>query len=448
MAFNYLSRETVRAGLATIVDQAIVSGTSFGLSVIIARKASKEELGVYVLGVSIALFLTGLQNSLVTMPYRFYSPRPEGKIDIGYAGSTLIHTCGLVAASVLVLAGSAAVLSHRAGIPGLAKLTWILAGVIGFILFREYARQVCFAWRQPGRAIVMDSVAAGIQIGGLLLLAHFGLVSAAKAFLVTGAAFCLAGLWWFASNWQKFDVRLSSVLSDFGLNWSFGKWVVAGGLIYTARSNLYPWFLASFQGTAATATFAACMGVTLFSNPFFIAFANFLGPKTAHDFASGGMTALRRVVYKTTLLVSAGMLAFAVVIMIVGGKLVVIIYGSQYAGSGTIISVLALSLLATSVSLGVDAALYAMKRPSVIFKANVLGFCITLFLGLWMAKYYGPLGAAFGLLASSVVTTTSKYFALVKLASDIGADERPRPLRGIGAFRPESSPVSNTGTEG
>ena len=437
MAFTYLSWETACTGLVTVIDQAIVSGTSFCLSVIIARRGSKEQLGVYVLGMSIVLFVTGLHNSLITMPYIFYSPRPDGRIDAQYAGSTLIHACGLSIIGVIVLVGVAGIASHRVGISGLENVVWALAGVITFILLREYARKVCFAWRQPGTAIAMDLLAAVIQIGGLLFLCRLGFLSATATFWVIGAAYCFATLWWLVSKRQHFDVKLSRVVSDLSLNWSFGKWIVAGNVIYTARSSLYPWFLASLHGTAATATFAACMGVTLFANPFFIALSNVLGPKAAHSFANGGIVALCRVVHKTTLLVSVSMAFFAVGILIVGDKLVILIYGNQYAGSGPIISVLVLSLIAGAVALGFDAGLYAMNRANAIFHAYVLGLCVTVFVGFWMAKYYGPLGAACGLLAASIVTSTSKYLSLSRLINGVTKETAHRLPR-IENVGPES----------
>lgn len=447
MALSYLSWETVSTSLATFIDQAIVSGTSFCLSVIIARTSSKDELGLYVLGMSIVLFVIGLQNSLITMPYIFHSPRPDGRIDARYAGSTLIHACCLSILVVIVLIGAASITSHRVGISGLGSVIWALSGVITFVLLREYARMVCFAWRQPGVAITMDLLGAGIQISGLLLLSRMRLLSAAAAFWLTGIAFGLALLWWIASQRKNFEVNWSTVRPDLRLNWSFGKWIVAGGLIYTARSSLYPWFLASLHGTAATATFAACMGVTLFTNPFLLAFSNFLGPKAAHNFANGGIVGLLRVVYKTTLLVSVFLTVFAVGIFIVGDKLIVLIYGNQYAGSGPIISVLALSLVAGAVTLGFDAALYALNRPNAIFHANVLGLCITLFFGFWMAKYFGPLGAAYGLLAASVVTSISKYVSFSRLLKDESVKDAPNRLPRAAGFGPGSVGIADSISE-
>jgi O-antigen/teichoic acid export membrane protein len=447
-ALSYLSWETMCTGLATIVDQAIVSGTSFCLSVIVARKCSKEELGVYVLGMSVIQFVTGFQTSLITMPYTFYSPRSDGAIDTQYAGSALIHQFGLSILTVLTLLGAGMMVVDRVGVPGLDRMVWILGAVITFILLREFARRLCFAWLRPGTAILMDLLAAVTQVGGLLVLSRLGLLSAKSAYWVTGSACALAALWWLASIRQNFDVRWSGVIADLMRNWSFGKWILAGGLIYTARSELYPWFLAALHGTSATATFAACMGVVLFSNPFFIASSNFLGPKAAHNLASGGITALRRVVYKATLLVSVAVALFAVVLLFFGGRLVTLIYGARYAGGGPVVSVLVLGLLAIAVALGFDAGLYAMNRPRAIFQANLMGLGATALFGFWMAKYYGPLGAAYGFLASSVITSASKYFLFSRLCNADSIKTASHRLSAAGPFEPESVSMADTGTQG
>ena len=447
MTPNYLSWETVRTGAATIVDQAIVSGTSFCLSVIIARREPKEELGLYVLGLSIVLFIIGIENSLVTVPYVFRSPRLGGKTNARYAGSTLIHVCGLSLIAIISLVGAAAIARHRGGIPGLGNILWALASVIAFILLREYARRVSFAWQAPGKALVIDLLAAVIQVGGLLLLFRMDLLSAAAAFGVTGVAFCLAALWWLRSNRRNFEVRYGSVISDLELNWSFGKWIAAGSVVYTARSNLYPWFLATLHGTGATATFAACVGVILFANPFFIAMGNVIGPKAAHNLADGGIVSLRRAVRKTTLLVSVFMAGFTICICVVGARLITLVYGDQYAGGGPIVYVLVVSLLATSISLGVDAALYAMDRPESIFYANCFGMGVTVLFGFWMAKYYGPLGAAWGLLAAAIVTSTSKYISYSRLVVVTAAKETARALAGLGSLGAESVQIAHGGNE-
>ena len=70
-----LTRGHSAAGDPFLADQGVSSATNFLTGVIIARACSKEELGLYMLGFSLVLFVTDLQTSLISTPYMVYAPR-------------------------------------------------------------------------------------------------------------------------------------------------------------------------------------------------------------------------------------------------------------------------------------------------------------------------------------------------------------------------------------
>src|SRR5207244_2970301 len=63
-----------KSGLS-VLDQAVVSGTSFATSVLLGRCASQEDLGVYYLALSVVFFARGVQEQLVSAPYMIYCSR-------------------------------------------------------------------------------------------------------------------------------------------------------------------------------------------------------------------------------------------------------------------------------------------------------------------------------------------------------------------------------------
>src|ERR1035437_4034789 len=83
------STTTARQGVLSLVDQGVVSATNFLTGVIIGRACSKEELGLYMLGFSLILLVTGLQTTLICTPYMVYAPRLKGSAHALYTGSTL-----------------------------------------------------------------------------------------------------------------------------------------------------------------------------------------------------------------------------------------------------------------------------------------------------------------------------------------------------------------------
>lgn len=229
--------------LLTLVDQAIVSGASFLVGVIIGRVGGKEQLGLYVLGLTIIGLLMVLQVVLIWAPYTVFSPQREGLEHALYTGSTLVHQLGLSALGILSLSGMGILLSWGWGPSGLKEVVWTLAIAGSFIAFREYIRQVCFAALQFKVAIVIDGGTALVQCGALLWLAYLDKVSASSAFLALALGCGLASLSWLALARKSLALSLSQVISDLGRNWSFGKWVLGTNLAEFANWPLYQWIL-------------------------------------------------------------------------------------------------------------------------------------------------------------------------------------------------------------
>src|SRR5262245_10524211 len=69
-----VARTTAQA-LLSLLDQAVVSGTSLLTTMVIARFGSKEELGAYSVAFAIVLLIIGVHESLIATPYTIYGCR-------------------------------------------------------------------------------------------------------------------------------------------------------------------------------------------------------------------------------------------------------------------------------------------------------------------------------------------------------------------------------------
>jgi O-antigen/teichoic acid export membrane protein len=395
-------------GFFSLADQAVASITNFVTGVIIARSSSKEEFGLYMLGFSLILLVTDLQTSLIATPYMVYAPRLKGRAHALYAGSTLIHQ--VVFSLLGMLALGCAAIGSRFGIGprGLEPVLWALGAMVGLIMLREFVRRICFAGLKLRSVLVFDICVGLAQVGGLLLLAHLGVMSASVAYCWIGPVCGIAALIWLWLEKDFFHLQLAQSVADLRTNWTFGRWVFASGLVYTASANLYPWLLAFFHGPAAAGVFAACVGVVSASNPALLGLQNFVGPKTAHEFASKGQRALRRFVLKVSglLAIPVGLLTLALIIW--GGRFVTLLYGKRYAGNGLVVAVLAVNLLVMAVGFSFSRALLAMERARVDFVLNLVALVMMLTLGLWLVRTHGALGAAIGLVGATLATSLVK----------------------------------------
>jgi O-antigen/teichoic acid export membrane protein len=394
---------SIGKALLTVIDQGVASVANFATQIIIGRYCLPAEFGLYLLGFSIVIFSINTQNSLITSSYVVFSPRKEGEEFTVYSGSALMHQLGLAGFIMFCLAVAAICFFAGPGTEGLDRVIGVLVVAIFFVLLKEFARQVSFARLHTHIALLIDSCAAAVQIGGLLLLAYTGLLRADRAFMLAGAGSAAAGGIWLISRRHIFRPVRGRILRDLRHNWRFSRWIFAMNFAYMGSMLSYPWIITWFHGPDETGIFAACNVVVLLTNPFLLGMSNFLGPKAAHAWTARGVPGVKNVVNKATLFFCVTMIGFCLLMVVAGGLMLRILYGDTYTAHKLTVIVLSCSQLAWSFTVPVNFALNAIERPDVAFKSLALSLVCTGTFGLWLTGELGALGAACGMLAGNAL---------------------------------------------
>ena len=410
-----LVRTAVRDGLLPLVDQAVVSGARFFVTVMVGRICGPEELGVYSLGFTVWMLIACAQESLISLPYTIYGNRLKGRQRTECAGSALAHCGMLTAVAVIGLALAGILMTMGFGLPRLAPVIWILAGIVPFMLLLEFARRFAFAHLRLTAALVLDLAVATILIAGLSLLALTGALSAVTAYAVMGLGCAVGGIAWLGFTRKRFAVKRQPVLRDLSRNWSFGRWAFAGRMVLVTHGQVIPWLLAAMLGTAATGIYFACETVVMLSNPLLLGVGNVLTPRIARAFAQGGRRQVRWVVGKATLMLAIVMAPVCVLFVILGDRILLILYGSEFAGRQYTIAALAIAVLAHALGMAAASGLWVLERPRVTFAANLLGLTITLVMASLLVKPFGILGAACAVPVGRTVASAVQYIAICRL---------------------------------
>ena len=409
-----------RKGSLALFDQALVSGTNFATSVIIGRLCSKEELGLYALALSILLIARGIQDQVVGTPYMVYCNHRSGKALSSYTGSILVHQLGLSLAVMIGLLGIIGL--NMAGI-GPAKLTptvWALLGAIPFLLLRDWIRQVNFAHLHMPVAILLDLTVCVLQLTSLLVLARLGLLAVTAVYLVMGLSSAIAVLGWFLLRRQPLHFIPSRIIADWWHNWSLAKWALGCLLLSSTVPYIAPWTLAAAHGVQATGVLAACTSLAGVAQMFLMGMSNYISPQTARAYATGGIVELRRVLFKAALLLGATIGSFCLLLLLAGGRLLVLVYGSKYAGYGVVVACAAGYVLALAYDTLAANALWAMERPQANFAGNLSALLVTAAMAFLLIRPLGPAGAALttfsGVAAGAAIrgVTVFRLFARVQ----------------------------------
>lgn len=397
----------LRHSALAVIDQAIVSGTSFVTSVLLARHSTREQVGSYYLALSVLLLARGIQEQVICAPYMVYChKRPPAEAG-RYAASALLHHA-LFSWPLFLLV----VLAAFSGLgPDELRGLWLAVGCGGpLILLRECVRQMSFAHLRLGQAVLLDSLACVLQLGLIGVAASCGQLTVSKTLLILALAAGLPAIGWLAAAAPWLKPSLQAAKEDLVLNWQFGRWALASHLLAALTPYLMPWAVAWSHGTAETGLWGAANTLVGLSNIFLMGLCNSLSPRAARAYATGGSSALKEVLLKTAILFGATLGSLCLLAWICGEWIAVTLLGSQFTGIGPLVGLLSVSVLVNSLGVVAGNGLWAMDRPRASFLADAVALGVVVVTAAWWVPQGGPLGAAAATLAGTSVD------AVVRLA--------------------------------
>lgn len=415
---------TARKGVVSLADQSIVSGTNFFTRVIVGRVCGPADLGNFALGMSLAIFVVCVQQSLISTPYTIHTSRLHGKARARCAGAALVQHFLLAALSILVLFAGNTALVVGVGTADLTLVIWMSIAALPFLLLREFARRVAFAHLHMKSALAIDAAASSLQMIGIISLVAVAALSSAAAFVVIGIASGVAGVGWVIGSRRQFSVRLRQLPVHWQRNWNLGKWMFLSHIAMMLQSGgIILWILKFAHGTTAAGVFAACLTIPLIANPFVLAVGQLLTPKVAQAFAHGGVDGLCRAIRRWSALLAITMIVFCGLVLLFGGTLLRFLYGDRFAGQEPVIWVLSVSTLLSAVGMPVGSGLWTLQKSAADFRVTLISLVITLLAVLALVQVWELMGVACGLAAGRLVGLVARWVSFTRMLRLARANE-------------------------
>ncbi len=407
--------ERMRSVLATsaiaLADQCVVSGLGFATSILIGRY-STEMLGLYFLAMSIVFFARGIQESLITAPFKVYCHRHDDESLAGYAGSSLAQHFALTIFISISLVGIG-LLPAQIWMPvGLRPVLFMLAITLPLISLRELFRQLSFARLRFFNALAIDFCVASTQLIGLYWLASTEQLTVPRVYSVIAVACGFASIGWLLTARQRLRFERSRTLADLKRNWSFGRWAVAAQVVGFFAPYVIPWILSFARGAGETGLFAACMTLVGASRVVTDAVFNILTPKSAQVFHQSGRHAMLQMIVQWGSIIAWMMGGFALFIIVFGEPILLTVYGPDYAGTRLTLALLAIALWIHAIGYACGSGLYVLERTKDNFWADVISTVLTLIVSAPLVIYWGINGAAMATLVALGSGALARFFIL------------------------------------
>jgi O-antigen/teichoic acid export membrane protein len=391
----------------SIVDQGLISGSNFLVSVLLARWLVPEEYGYYGIAYSIFLLLVWLHSALILEPLTvFGTSRYLDGIAAYFRVNLRLNTVLALALSVILIIG--AVVANATG-AALFHPLLALALSLPFIFLYWLYRRECYVLRRPSLALYGSLTYATVSLVGVILLRSAGLISAGTALILLGVASLLSsvvvgGLLLRGST----EERPSKVLGwheVLGTHWFYGRWVIATGVVYWLVNLMYVPLVGLLLGADKAGLIKAFQNLFLPVEHILTALGLLVLPRLSISAARVSSKRVLRLAGFLSLGAALGATLYSLLVSSVAHLIVTRLYQQAlYERYTSLAYLFGLVAVLAAARFGFANGLRAIQKPQAYFYSNAAGAVMSLTLGIFLVRRWDVVGAVFGQLLSTLVS--------------------------------------------
>ena len=416
------ARWTAKAGFA-LIDQGLVSGSNFVVSIVLARWLTPGEYGGFALVFAVFLLLSMAYQCLLLEPMAIYGVGEYGPRLRGYL-KTLIAIHAIISGAILLALAMAAAVAHMQ--PNAGGLPSALAGIgvaAPCILLFWLARRACYLNARSGIAAAGAVFYCGSMMCGLGVMHVFSALSAFSTFLVMGVSGLLTAIILFLLLNSSIVGGHSapSARETWGRHWGYGAWALGGAIASWIPAYIYYPLLGGFAGLDTVASFKALMNLAAPVTQLQAAFSMLLIPYAARRFRQHGAESLIRF---SALLTWCGLGCAALYWLVIAGfqhSIFHALYAGRYPEVAALIPLAAIGSIFWAATFGFSTALRAMERPRLIFVGFAVAAAVSLLAGIPATRAFGLTGAIWGVNVSDLSAFLLLLIAVGRIRRQGGA---------------------------
>jgi O-antigen/teichoic acid export membrane protein len=396
----------------SILDQGLTSVAGLVLNLLLARWLSKEAYGAFAVAFATLLFLFGFHTALLLEPMSVMGPACYSTDLVGYFRTHLkLHT-----ALVIVLSAILGCVAVAFALVGRAHdLAWALSGsalALPFLLLLWLVRRMCYVVHRPFMASWGSATYLIFVVLGLFLLHTNNRLSPFSAFLLIGTAsvpavvVLLRRLGVIGETFRQ-GPDWRQVASE---NWAYGRWLVAGTVLFTVTTQIQTYFAAVFLGLVAAGTLRALQIPSLVMLQIVTAFGLLVLPSLASDFGSGKLERLRKKALLVSSFLAVLALAYAAGLAVFSAPLEHLLFHNKFSANGWLIPAFGLIPVFSGFGTGFSMALRAVQKPHCDLLANAISAPAGLISAFILIRIWGVAGAGLSMIIGFAVYALVFFF--------------------------------------
>lgn len=395
-----------------LLDQALVSGTNFLTTIIIARCLGVEEFGKFALAWMVVQFMNGFQTAFIVSPVMSVGPKIETNKKSSYYGAVFLQQLLLalvLSSGIFFVIKVCAVLQPGWG---LSQLALVVSVVNFFYLSQDFIRRYFFVLSKFKEVFITDLVSC---LGRLALLTVlFNSVDLTVGLALWSIALTSAIAWVIGFIViDKLNFSWSMFYQTALRHWMISKWLIPSVVVQWVAGNLFLIGAASILGFAAVGALKAMQNILGVFNVLFSALENIVPVRAAVIYAKKNEHSL--INYLVKVAISGGIVTVCCIVVIVAFPRywVDLFYGEQYLEYAELLFGYGVAYLLTFVGLIFRVSFRTVEHTRPIFQAYLFSAIISLVSFYPLIVLLGVQGVVVGLVIVQIAIL-SWYFMTIR----------------------------------
>jgi O-antigen/teichoic acid export membrane protein len=395
--------------LLSVTDQALFSGSTFLLNLLLAGFLPTAQYGAFSVAFSVFLFLAGFDNSLVLEPVSVFGPSKYRDEAPAYLVSALrIHL--LVAGLIAAVAWLSALWMKD---PMLSEALRAMALSAPFVLMLWFLRRTAYVFMDPASAILSSATYLSATLCALLVLRSYVPLSPRTGFLALACGSTVA----MCANWRHTRMpaparcvtdRPTLLLRALREHWDYGKWAMLGSALYVAIGQVQILF-AALLGLEAAGVLRALLNFVLPMTQIATAISTFAVPALSQEFGAGSVATLKNKAHLMTFGLTATAVVYTLALWFGSAQIGRLFYHGKFAGHAWLLPVLGLQTVFNGFATGHAAVLRATQRPKDYLLAIAAAAPVALVSAAVCVKLWGLTGAAISTSLATLAMAITTY---------------------------------------
>jgi O-antigen/teichoic acid export membrane protein len=426
-ATKKLGRWVTKGGFA-ILDQGLISGSNFLISILLARWLVPAQYGAFSTAFSVFLFLSYVYQSLLSEPQAVFSGSAYRQCLRGYLKALLSIQAVVTVFGLVLLGGSAAIayaMGKADGFPG------ALAGVAiasPCILFFWLLRRSYYMNLAPARAAMGAFIYFVLTTGGLFFAYRRALISPFSAYLLMAIGALGTGLFLLSQVKKALPPDTSdapTAAQAWKKHWEYGRWALGVSVVTWIPYYMYYPLVSMFSGMAQAGQLRAVMNLSLPLEQSYTALSILFLPYAARVCREKGVSSSGPLVRRITMLFVMGSVVYWAVVIPFKSVAFHLLYGGKYMELAPLIPYVALGTTLWSAAFGPAILLRAIESPDSIFYARIVASVLSLVIGVPATWAFGLWGVVWSVIVANIAAFLISMYILQRKSNSISV---PNPV--------------------